>query len=550
MQKDKIIRSEGRVELVDQPELPPLEDQDAKMNQPDSFPVEKLERDVKPNADAIGGKAVWNAAWLAFLRTKNPDGSEKLGWFAYGGCQVNLELFAGEFCDPRPFHDAKDYPVRSTVMQSGDDSWHVIEENKTIHPWQNEFKSPLPEYGYIASIFSKADIELRVREAEKDKDVDEGEIEVIDPATAKVERIKANDPRYYSADGFKARRYKGSSKPMRIPPFVWQQMSVGQRRKAIEREQKKIATEEAESKAKTSTKKKPSTPAAASPPEGEAELEVIPAMPTLNRQQRRHREKLLSMTGWQLEKAVNGLVARPVNRKEILSNPKAKESLDVEWKKLENKKAWIYESVREWFDVAKEAKKLGKKVHIGKVFEICVEKGSELPAGDPLRKFKGRTVFQGNNVRDENADVALFSELGSSFAWANPAYPKFRNDYHASLKEFQDADPNHPAAPAQYQLSRLGMMKNFMLVDNCADVKSKIVKGAVNIVRPPRELEGVIDELAQTDARRKAQPGTEAESCELRGYVLAPCAIVQNSDIAGLRAPQPASSVGAWARQL
>ena len=111
MQKDKIIRSEGRVELVDQPELPPLEDQDAKMNQPDSFPVEKLERDIKPNADAVGGKAVWNAAWLAFLRTKNPDGSEKLRWFAYGGCQVNLELFAGEFCDPRPTHDTKDYPM-------------------------------------------------------------------------------------------------------------------------------------------------------------------------------------------------------------------------------------------------------------------------------------------------------------------------------------------------------------------------------------------------------------------------------------------------------
>ena len=33
---------------------------------------------------------------------------------------------------------------------------------------------------------------------------------------------------------------------------------------------------------------------------------------------------------------------------------------------------------------------------------------------DPLRKFKGRTVFQGNNVKDENNDTALFSELGSS----------------------------------------------------------------------------------------------------------------------------------------
>ena len=48
------------------------------------------------------------------------------------------------------------------------------------------------------------------------------------------------------------------------------------------------------------------------------------------------------------------------------------------------------------------------------MFEICVEKGSELPIGHELRKFKGRTVFQGNNVRDENSDVALFNELGSS----------------------------------------------------------------------------------------------------------------------------------------
>ena len=68
-------------------------------------------------------------------------------------------------------------------------------------------KSPPPEYGYTASIFSKANLELRVREAERDKIAVEGEIEVIDPATARVERIKANDPRFFSADGFKARRF-------------------------------------------------------------------------------------------------------------------------------------------------------------------------------------------------------------------------------------------------------------------------------------------------------------------------------------------------------
>jgi len=74
----------------------------------------------------------------------------------------------------------------------------------------------------------------------------------------------------------------------------------------------------------------------------------------------------------------------------------------------------LYDTVQEWSTVSDGAKRKGKKVHVGKVFEICVEKGSELPLGHKLRKFKGRTVFQGNNVRGENADVALFSELGSS----------------------------------------------------------------------------------------------------------------------------------------
>ena len=108
------------------------------------------------------------------------------------------------------------------------------------------------------------------------------------------------------------------------------------------------------------------------------------------------------------------MVARPVGQKELRSNPKAQVSLDVEWDKLMLKKAWGMGSVREWEDVSREAKKIGKKVHVFKVFEICVEKGSELPEGNHLRKFNGRIVFQGNNVEDENPDTALFSDLGTS----------------------------------------------------------------------------------------------------------------------------------------
>ena len=86
---------------------------------------------------------------------------------------------------------------------------------------------------------------------------------------------------------------------------------------------------------------------------------------------------------------MNTLVARPVGKKEIRANPKAQQALDVEWDKLVKKKAWQYETVSEWKVIADRAKKTGKKVHVGKVFEICVEKGSELPEGDKLRKFKG-----------------------------------------------------------------------------------------------------------------------------------------------------------------
>ena len=43
-----------------------------------------------------------------------------------------------------------------------------------------------------------------------------------------------------------------------------------------------------------------------------------------------------------------------------------------------------------------------------------MEKGSELPPGDPGRKFKGRVVYQGNEVRDERSDYAIFEELSSA----------------------------------------------------------------------------------------------------------------------------------------
>ena len=88
--------------------------------------------------------------------------------------------------------------------------------------------------------------------------------------------------------------------------------------------------------------------------------------------------------------------------------------MDKEWKKLVDKGCWVEKKVREFEAVASEAKKSEQKVHFGNVFEIGSLKGAELKPGDPNRKYKGRSVFQGNKVLDENADHALFAEMSSS----------------------------------------------------------------------------------------------------------------------------------------
>jgi hypothetical protein len=85
--------------------------------------------------------------------------------------------------------------------------------------------------------------------------------------------------------------------------------------------------------------------------------------------------------------------------------------MQKEWDRLRNKRCWDESRVREWQDVAGEARRAGTKAHVGRVFGITVEKGSELDENNPMRKYKGRVVYQGNDVRDEFGDAALFQEM-------------------------------------------------------------------------------------------------------------------------------------------
>ena len=79
-------------------------------------------------------------------------------------------------------------------------------------------------------------------------------------------------------------------------------------------------------------------------------------------------------------------VARSVSKREVREQDKALQACLAEWVRLEDIKAWDVKAVREWWKVDREARENGETIHIGSLHEICIEKGSELPDGDPGKR--------------------------------------------------------------------------------------------------------------------------------------------------------------------
>ena len=92
--------------------------------------------------------------------------------------------------------------------------------------------------------------------------------------------------------------------------------------------------------------------------------------------------------------------------------PKAAEAPEAEWKKLEDKRAWEFDKVRSKRAVMSEARKKGDTVHFGSLMDLCFEKHSEQSAEN--RKYKGRAVFRGDQVKDQESTHAVFNEQTSS----------------------------------------------------------------------------------------------------------------------------------------
>ena len=85
-----------------------------------------------------------------------------------------------------------------------------------------------------------------------------------------------------------------------------------------------------------------------------------------------------------------------------------------EWAALKEQKVWNLMVVREKRDVMEEARDTETEVQFGRVHGICVEKNFELPKGHASRKYKGRVVFLGNQVQNQDYEQATFMDMGNS----------------------------------------------------------------------------------------------------------------------------------------
>ena len=133
-----------------------------------------------------------------------------------------------------------------------------------------------------------------------------------------------------------------------------------------------------------------------------------------------HREKVAPY-GDQLDPLIAwySLVAKPIPRKLWASMPKAQAAVDSEWEKLRNcdegRGTWDESTVCNYWEAQRQSKdkleRTGVHTHFGTLFDLCVEKGSELE--ESKRRYKGRVVFGGHRIHDEFGLAAEFPEQGS-----------------------------------------------------------------------------------------------------------------------------------------
>ena len=114
-------------------------------------------------------------------------------------------------------------------------------------------------------------------------------------------------------------------------------------------------------------------------------------------------------------------VAENVNIVEAMKFPAARAAVQAEWDKLTKRQCWLLESVAEYEDVKTDAIRNKKTVLFGRIDPRCTQKHSVLDVEH--HKFKGRAVFRGDSVRDQDDNFAVFAENFSltdrRYCWPN-----------------------------------------------------------------------------------------------------------------------------------
>ena len=90
----------------------------------------------------------------------------------------------------------------------------------------------------------------------------------------------------------------------------------------------------------------------------------------------------------------------------MLSNTKAMDSMKKEWKGLIDQGVFDLSAIREYYDVAREAKQKNEEVHMARAHGIIVEKHSQLSEEDPRRKYKGQEPDVGRGIVSRSGEFS------------------------------------------------------------------------------------------------------------------------------------------------
>ena len=138
-------------------------------------------------------------------------------------------------------------------------------------------------------------------------------------------------------------------------------------------------------------------------------LERIPAMPTIPFKLDPHRARLQDFHTPDI--CVLATIHKLLTRDEMRNDPKAIEAVKEEGRGVRAKDVWLDSTVMEKSERIAQAKKEGKTIHVADVMPIASIKHWESPE---RRKYKGRLVFRGDNVKDTWGAAAQFGALYSS----------------------------------------------------------------------------------------------------------------------------------------